>query len=48
MKKFFKFVFSVFAFIGAAVGALAILDKISNKNAIKGDYLECDVPEDDE
>lgn len=47
MKKFFKFVVSLFAFIGAAVGVLAVFDKLSKKNAIKGDYLECDVPEDE-
>ncbi len=43
MKGFFKFIVSLFALFGAAVGALAIFDKISNKNRIEGDYLECDV-----
>lgn len=42
MKKFIKFIVSLFALFGAAVGALAIFDKIKNKNRIKGDYLECD------
>ncbi len=42
MKGFIKFLVSLFAIFGAAVGALAIFDKLSNKNRIKGDYLECD------
>lgn len=49
MKKFFKAIGIVFAFFGAAVGALAIFDKYQNRNKIKGDYLECNVPlEEDE
>ncbi len=42
MKGFFKFIFSLFALFGAMVGALAVFDKIQNKNRLKGDYLECD------
>ena len=42
MKGFFKFLISIVALLGTAIGALAIYDKISNKNRIKGDYLECD------
>lgn len=42
MKGFLKFLVSMLALLGAAVGALAIYDKLSNKNRIKGDYLECD------
>ncbi|MBQ4119851.1 MAG: hypothetical protein IJD45_05625 [Clostridia bacterium] len=42
MKGFFKFIVSLFALFGAAVGALAIFDKVKNKNRIKGDYLECE------
>lgn len=45
MKGFFKFIISIFALFGAAVGALAIFDKVQNKNRIKGDYLECDSEE---
>lgn len=45
MKGFLKFLGSVFAVFGAVIGALAIFDKYSNKNRIKGDYLECDVDE---
>ena len=45
MKNFFKILISVFAVFGAIVGALVIIDKISNKNRIKGNYLECDVDE---
>lgn len=45
MKGFLKFIISIFAVFGAVIGALAIFDKFSNKNRIKGDYLECDVEE---
>lgn len=45
MKGFCKFLISVLAFFGALVGALAIFDKFSNKNRIKGDYLECNTEE---
>lgn len=45
MKGFLKFVFSLFALFGALIGALAVFDKIQNKNRIKGDYLECDIEE---
>ena len=42
MKNFLKAIVSLLAVFGAVIGALAIFDKISNKNRIKGDYLECD------
>lgn len=45
MKNFFKFIVSLLALFGAAVGALAIFDKVKNKNRIKGDYLECETIE---
>ena len=45
MKGFLKFIVSIFAVFGAVIGALAIFDKFSNKNRIKGDYLECNVEE---
>jgi len=45
LKGFLKVLISLCAIFGAAVGALAIFDKISNKNRIKGDYLECDSEE---
>lgn len=47
MKGFFKFLVSLFALFGAAVGALAIFDKLSNKHRIKGDYLECDTQDEE-
>ncbi|MBQ6847965.1 MAG: hypothetical protein IJO62_03500 [Clostridia bacterium] len=43
MKGFLKFLGSLLAVFGGVIGALAIFDKFSNKNRIKGDYLECDV-----
>ena len=45
MKTFLKIIGSLLAVFGAVIGALAIFDKISNKNRIKGDYLECDIEE---
>lgn len=48
MKGFFKFLGALLAMFGAVVGALAVFDKFSNKNRIKGDYLECDVELDDD
>lgn len=45
MKNFLKVAISILAVIGAAVGILAIIDRIKNKNRIKGDYLECDTAE---
>lgn len=48
MKSFLKVLISILALFGAAIGALAIYDKFSNKNRIKGDYLECDGEEDTE
>ena len=47
MKNLFKFIVSLLALFGAAVGALAVIDKIKNKNRIKGDYLECETIESD-
>lgn len=40
MNGFLKFLVSLIAVFGAVIGALAIFDKFSNKNRIKGDYLE--------
>lgn len=48
MKGFLKFIASVVAVFTAVIGALAVFDRLSNKNRIKGDYLECDVPETEE
>lgn len=42
MKKVLTLIISLFAIFGAVIGALAIIDRIKNKNRIKGDYLECD------
>ena len=45
MKGFLKFILSLLAVFGGVVGALAVFDKLSNKNRIEGDYLECEVQE---
>jgi len=42
MKKFLKGLFAFFGIITAAIGALAIVDKLTNRNRIEGDYLNCD------
>lgn len=47
MKTFFKVMIGLVASVAAIVGALVVFDKIVNKNRIKGDYLECDSPDDD-
>lgn len=47
MKGFLKFIGILIAFFAAVVGSLAVLDKLSNKNRIKGNYLECDTNDDD-
>ncbi|MBO4431980.1 MAG: hypothetical protein J5852_00460 [Clostridia bacterium] len=41
MKGFFKALGIITAFFAAIVGALAIVDRFLNKNAIKGEYLDC-------
>jgi len=42
MKKVLTLIISLLAIFGAVIGALAIIDRIKNKNRLKGDYLECD------
>lgn len=45
MKGFFKFLGALFAMFATVIGALAIFDKVSNKNRIEGDYLNCESEE---
>lgn len=45
MKKFIKGFITFMGVIATAIGALAVIDKLMNKNRIEGDYLEC--PSDD-
>lgn len=42
MKNFWSVLCAIIAFFGVLIGALVIIDKIKNKNRIKGEYLECD------
>lgn len=42
MKNVGKVIVALLAIFGALVSALLVVDKIKNKNRIKGDYLECD------
>ena len=44
MSSFWKILIALFTFLGIVIAALAIFDKVANKNRIKGDYLECDTP----
>lgn len=46
MKGFFKFLGIFITAVAAIIGILVIVDKVMNKNRIKGDYLECDSFED--
>ena len=46
MSTFFKVLAALSAFFGAIIGAIVIFDRISNKNRIKGDYLDCETAED--
>lgn len=46
MKNVWKVIVAILALFGALVGTLVIVDKIKNKNRIKGEYLECDDNED--
>lgn len=48
MKGFVKFIFSLLAVFGGVIGALAVFDRLSNKNRIEGDYLECEVEDAEE
>jgi hypothetical protein len=41
MKGFFKFLGAVAAFFAAVFGAIFVFDRISNKNAINDEYLDC-------
>jgi len=45
MNNLTKFIISLLAVFAGVVAALAVFDKITNKNRIKGDYLECDSPD---
>jgi len=45
MKKFLKFIGTVAAIFSAVLGALAVFDRLTQKNRIKNGYLECNVPE---
>ncbi len=42
MKNIWKVIVAILALFGALVGALVVIDKVKNKNRIKGEYLECD------
>lgn len=47
MKGFLKFLATVTAVFSAVLGALAVFDKIHNRNRIK-EYLRCEVEEKEE
>ena len=41
MKGFLKFLGAIASIFAAVLGALAVFDKIANKNSIKDEYLDC-------
>ncbi len=45
MKTFLKCITVILSVVSVVLGALAVVDKIFNRNRINGDYLECEVPE---
>ncbi len=47
MNGILKLLLSMFALVSAVVGVLVIIDQVSNKNRIKGDYLECETAEEE-
>ncbi|MBQ6718210.1 MAG: hypothetical protein IJN22_04870 [Clostridia bacterium] len=47
MKGFLKFLGTVAAVFSAVIGALAVFDKLTQKNRIKDGYLVCEVPDAD-
>ena len=44
MKGFLKFIIILATAATAVVGALAAVDYYLNRNRVKGDYLECEIP----
>ena len=48
MNGFLKVLGSVLAAFGVIIGALAIIDKLLNKNRIDGDYLDCEIEGEEE
>lgn len=48
MNNFLKIFCAVIAAIGVVIGALAIVDKLLNKNRIDGDYLDCEIDGEEE
>ena len=47
MKGFLKFLGTVAAVFSAVIGALAVFDKLTQKNRIKDGYLVCEGPDAD-
>ena len=41
MKGFLKFLGTIASIFAAVLGALAIFDRIANRNRIKDEYLDC-------
>ncbi|MBQ8203445.1 MAG: hypothetical protein IJZ75_04110 [Clostridia bacterium] len=48
MKGFLKFVTVLATAVTAVIGALAAIDLYLNRNRVKGNYLECEIPSVDE
>lgn len=43
MKGFVNVIIAVTVLLAVAVGAWIIIDKLSNKNRLEDDYLDCDI-----
>lgn len=48
MKKVFKFLAGLTAIFSSVLAALAVFDRLTQKNRIKNGYLECEVPQNEE
>ncbi len=46
MKTFAKIIIAVSVIFTAVVGALIVFDKLTNKNRLEDDYLDCEIPDD--
>lgn len=46
MKGIVKIIIAISVIFTAVVGALIVFDKLTNKNRLEGDYLDCDIPDD--
>lgn len=46
MKGIVKIIIAVSVIFTAVVGALIVFDRLTNKNRLEDDYLDCDIADD--